>query len=128
VGGGQRLQALLPRLGQAPNRPGAVPVRMALDQTGGLRPVDQLHRAMVAQEQIPGGFADCRPLRIGVPADSQQQLMLCRREPGPCGLFGAPAEKPAQPSPKAQETLVLCGRVLASSRLYRPARRQAARR
>jgi len=106
--GGQRVQAFLAQLGQVQShRPGVVPVRTAVEQTGGLGPVDQFDRAVVAQEQVPGDVTDRRSPRIGVAADGQQQLMPRRREPGRSGLLCAPAEKPAQPGPKAQEPFVL---------------------
>jgi hypothetical protein len=79
----------------------------ALQQPGGLRPVDQLHRAVVAQQQVPGDLADGGPARVGVAADRQQQLVLRGREAGGGGLLGAPAQEPAQPGPKAQQAFVL---------------------
>jgi hypothetical protein len=52
--------------------------------------VDQLDGAVVAQQQGPGDLADGRPIRVGMAADGQQQLVLGWGEPGRSGLLGAP--------------------------------------
>jgi hypothetical protein len=40
---------------------------MAVEQTGGLGPVDQFDRAVVVQEQVPGDVTDRRAPQIGWP-------------------------------------------------------------
>ena len=68
----------------------------ARDETGGLGAVDELHRAVVTQEQMVGDVADGRAERVVVAADGEEQLVLRRREPGFACLALAPAEEAAQ--------------------------------
>lgn len=42
-----------------------------------------------------------------VPADGEEQLMLCRREAGGLGLLLAPVEEPPQAVSESQEAFVL---------------------
>lgn len=82
-------------------------VFQALDQAGGLRPVDKAHGAVVAQEEVAGQVADGRPARVLVAADGQEELVLGGRQPGGLGLLGAPMKEPPEARPEQEQPLIL---------------------
>jgi hypothetical protein len=69
-------------------------------------PIDQTDDAVMAKEEIIGYFADGRSPEVGVPADSQEQLVLCRREPGCSSLLLAPPLKVAKSGPQGEQPSV----------------------
>jgi hypothetical protein len=69
-------------------------------------PIDQTYDAVMAKEEIVGHFADGRTPRVGVPPDSQEQLVLCRREPGSSSLLLAPPLKVAKSGPQCEQASV----------------------
>jgi hypothetical protein len=70
-----------------------VGVGAARNQSGGLSAIDQLDRAVVAQQQVIGDVADRRPTRIRVAADGKQQLMLSRGQAGGLSLTLTPSHE-----------------------------------
>lgn len=77
------------------------------DEAGALGPVHKAHRAVMAQEEIPGNLPDGRPLRVGVAPDCQEELVLDRREAHALGLSFAPAQEPAQSRPQLEKCLIV---------------------
>jgi hypothetical protein len=71
-----------------------------------VRPIDQADHAVMAKEEIVRHFADRRTPWVGVPTDSQEKLMLCRRQPGRFGLLLAPPLKMAETGPQRQQPSV----------------------
>ena len=67
-------------------------------------PIDQTDDAVMAQEEIVGHFADRRTPWVGVTADGQEQLVLCRREPGGSSLLLAPPLKVAKSRPQGEQS------------------------
>jgi len=100
--------AALPGERQA-HHPTVVGIVAAFDESGSFCPLCQFDRAVMAQQQVSGDVADCRSLRLTVPANGQEQLVLGRGEAGgPCLLL-APMEKLAKPGPECQQPSVLVG-------------------
>jgi hypothetical protein len=50
----------------------------AVDEPGGLGPIDQAHGAVVAQHQVVGHFTHSRGRGLAVAPDGQQELVLRR--------------------------------------------------
>jgi hypothetical protein len=102
------LLAFLPVPGEAePDRPRVVGVLAALDQARRHRTVDQLDRAVVADQQVAGDVADGRARRVAVATDREQELVLRRGQPGGDGPVGAPAKEPSQPGAEVEQPLVV---------------------
>ncbi len=70
------------------------------------RPIDELDRAVVAQEQRLCDFPDRRRLAL-MPADGEEQLVLLRRQAGEAGLLVAPVEEAAERSAEGKELAVV---------------------
>jgi hypothetical protein len=68
--------------------------------------IDQTYDAVMAKKEIVGHFADGRTPWVGVPADSQEQLVLCRREPGGSSLLLAPPLKVTESGPQGEQASV----------------------
>ena len=83
------------------------PVGPAAHEPGGDRAVDELDRAVVAQQQVAGDVADRRTGRVVVAADREQQLVLRGGQTGGDGLPLAPAQEPAQAGPEAEQPRVV---------------------
>lgn len=83
---------------------GCVP--RSLYEAGLVRPIDQTDHAVMAEEEIVRHFADRRTPGVGVPPDSQEQLMLCGRQPGCFSLLLAPSLKMAKTGPQRQQSRV----------------------
>ena len=68
--------------------------------------VDELHCAVVAEEEVVGDVADRGTARITMAPDRQQQLVLCRRDAlGLRSLF-APTQEPAETGAELEQALV----------------------
>ena len=88
------------------------PVGMAPDEAGGFRPVDQLDRAVVPEQEGLGDLPDGRTFPARVPPDREQQLVLRRREADGYRLCLAPAQEAAQAGPELEQTcVVLVGKI-----------------
>ena len=108
VQGGELLEETLPLWGQPQADDPAVPrVFLPLDQPRPLRPVDQPHGAVMAQQQIPGDVADGGTLPAIMPPDGQQELVLRRCQPRPLSLLFAPVQKAPQADPELEEAPVV---------------------
>ena len=91
VSGGQPVQALL-AVGTEPDTGEAAAdvIAPSLHEPGRLGVVDQLDRAVVAQQQVAGEVADGRALAAAAALDRQHQLMLGRCQAGVARLCLAP--------------------------------------
>ena len=87
--------------------PAVVGVVDAADQARFLGAVDELHRAVVAQQQRVRKITHSRAAIAEVAAHGEQQLVLRGRDPGPDGLRLAPVQELAQRGPEFQEALVV---------------------
>src|SRR5581483_2001266 len=114
VGSGKLAQPLFAFGGKpdADNAAVAV-VPRALDQARGHRPVDQLDRAVVPEQQVISQLANGGRIAAGMALDRQQQLVLCRGEPGAARLGLAPMQELAQAGAEFQQVLVVHGGWLA---------------
>jgi hypothetical protein len=92
--------------GQADD-PLVAPVGMAPDQSGSFRPVDELDRAVVPEQEDVGDLPDGRAGATGVPPDGEQQLVLCGREADCHRLCLAPVQEAAQAGPELEKTRVV---------------------
>jgi CBS domain-containing protein len=88
-----------------PDHPRVLDVGAAPDEPGHRGAVDQLDRAVVAQQQVVGEVADGRRGVTGMPFDGDQQLMLDVGQADRLGLFLAPVLEPAQVHPEREEVL-----------------------
>lgn len=96
-----------------PDQPRVAAVGDPAHEASGLRPVDELDRAVVPQQQIVGEVADGRRLATRVALDGDQKLVLYVRQAGRPGLVLAPPLEPAQAVTKRQQVLeVLAGWLL----------------
>jgi hypothetical protein len=94
-------------------------VGSALHETGGLRPVDELDRTVMTEEQMIGHVADGGPQRTGtatgaafavrftVTANREQELVLRGRQTRGRRLLFAPAQEPPQSGAELEESRVL---------------------
>jgi hypothetical protein len=72
-----------------------------------LRTVDELHRAVMAQQQRVRDVADRGSPIAMVAADGEEQLVLRRRDAGGDSLRLAPVQELAQRGPELEQTLVV---------------------
>ena len=82
-------------------------VTYPLDQLGRDGPVDQPDGTVMAQQQVVGDLADRGPTVIGVPPDGQQELVLCRGQPGALRLLLTPAHETPQARSQRQQILIV---------------------
>jgi len=69
--------------------------------------IDELDRAVVAQEEMVGDVADGGRRLVFVAADGEEQLVLLPGETGGAGLLVAPVQEAAQRRAEAEELAVL---------------------
>ena len=101
---GELLESAGAERGQAQADDPAVPrVLVPLHQPRLLRPVDQPHRAVVAQQQVARDVADGGARLPFVSADGEQELVLGRRQSRPFGLLFAPVQEAAQADPELEQ-------------------------
>lgn len=81
-------------------------VSNAADETCGICTVNETDRAVVTEQQIVGNLTDGRASWVVVTPDSQQELVMGRREPSGARLLFAPPLEVAQPSPQRQQPSV----------------------
>ena len=94
---GERLEACGALVGEREtDDPVVIPAAGPTDQPRGFGTVDELHGAVVPEEQVVRGLADGGCLGARVPADGEQQLVLCRRQAGSPRLPGTPPFEVAQ--------------------------------
>ena len=106
VGLGQPLDYAVTGFGQSDaNHTAVVAVRYPLDQPGRLSPVDELHSAMRAQQQVAGEVAHSRRLLFRVSLYRHQQLVLYMGKGRRFSLVLAPALEFAQSDPEFQQSL-----------------------
>ena len=106
-----RHQAVAFRGEPDPDDPRVLRVGGAPDKAGRFRPVHQLDRAVVPQQQVAREVADGRRDVSGVSLDRDQELVLDVSEPRGPGLGLAPVLETAQADPERQQVLeVLTGR------------------
>ena len=92
--------------GQPDSRhPAVLGVAPALHQPCRRRPVHQLDRAVMTQQQVTGEITDGGMLPTGVALDRYQQLMLGRSETNRTGLRLAPVQEAAQAGAEGQQVL-----------------------
>lgn len=77
----------------------------ALDEPGRRGPVDQLHGAVVAQQQVVGHLTDGRITRMA--PYREQELVVRRRETGAARLFLAPPGEAPKAVPHREQALVV---------------------
>ena len=94
------------REGQADD-PLVVAIGLAPDQSGRFRPVDELDRAVVPEQEDVGDLPDGRAVAARTPPDGEQELVLRRREADFHGLGLAPVQESAEAGPELEETCVV---------------------
>jgi hypothetical protein len=100
----QRAQAAFALLGETdPHDPVIGGVAEPLDKAGPGSPVDELHRAVVALQEMGGEIADAG--RSAVASHRQEELMLRRCDAGLVGLLLTPAEEPPETVPEVEQSL-----------------------
>jgi len=80
------------------------------EEPGADRPVDELARGVVTQEQRVGDLADGRSALLGAPAHGEEQLVLRSRQALGLGALLAPAKEPAQLGAEPEQVLVVAFR------------------
>jgi len=101
---GERLEHLFPTGSQLEAYDAAV--LAVLDPPGpapGLDPVREFHGRVVAEKKVIGDVADGRTVRVVVPADREQQLVLHVGEAHSPGLLLAPVIEATQVGTKGEE-------------------------
>jgi len=108
VGAGQLGEPRRPFVGEREAHDAVVfRVAAALEQAELLRPIDQLDRGVVPDDQILSDLADRRPEPVLVAANGQEQLVLAGREAVGRGLLGAPMLECAQPGAQSEQAGVV---------------------
>src|SRR6266496_35327 len=108
VQGGETGQALGPVGAEAkPHGPRISGVLVALHQTGRHSAVDQLDRAVMADQQVASHVPDGRSGTVRMSADREQELVLRWSNASRRGLVGTPTQEPAQPGAKVEQPLVM---------------------
>jgi hypothetical protein len=98
VQGRERLEAVGSFIGQGQaHRSGKVTVGIPLDQTGGLRTINESDRAVVAQQEVVRDIADRGTGWIWMAPDGKQQLVLSGRQILRPRLLLAPAQERRRP-------------------------------
>ena len=87
--------------------PPVVGVVDAADKARFLGAVDELHGAVVAQQQRVGEITDGRPAIAAVAAHREKQLVLRRGDPRRDGLRLAPVQELAQRGAELQQALIV---------------------
>jgi len=86
-----------------PHDPAIVPITPAGYETEQLRPVDELDRRVVPDEKMLSNLANRRTPRVIVPANCQQQLMLCVGQPEVASTLLTPPVETSQLSSESQQ-------------------------
>ena len=89
------------------HRSASVRVRIPLDQTAGLRTINEPDSAVVAQQEVVRDIADRGTGWIWMAPDGKQQLVLGGRQILRARLLRAPAQEPSQASPELEQTPVV---------------------
>src|SRR5205823_4587923 len=84
-----------------------VGIPRSFDQARGNGAVNQLHRAVVPEQQVTGGLADGGTSGIFVATDGEQELMLGRSEPHRGRLIPTPSQESSEAGAELQETSIL---------------------
>ena len=84
-----------------------VGVLMATHQAGGFGSVDELHDAVVSQEQVGREVADVRITGLHTASYGKEELVLRGRDPGVGGALLGPVQIPAEAGAKGEEALVV---------------------
>jgi len=107
---GEPAQAFLAVAGEADaDHPAVAFVAPAPDEARGFGAVDELHGAVVAEQQIARQITDRRRLLAGMALDGEQQLMLRGRETCLASPLLAPVEEFPQAGAEGQQVLVVRG-------------------
>lgn len=102
----ERLQMTLPLVGEADPHDPLVPVAvLASDKPCLDGPVDELHRAVMPQEQVTGDLTEA--WRVALPPYRQEELVLGRRHACLPGPILAPPQEAAQAVAELQEPGVI---------------------
>lgn len=103
VKGRQCLEPLRAQLGEAEAyEPMIGIVSFTHDKPGTIGPIDQFDNAVMAEQEVIGNFAHCRPTGIGVPANSEEELMLAWCQSRRLCLALAPAFKSSEARSQCQ--------------------------
>ncbi len=78
----------------------------ANDEACSVSSVDEADRAVMAQQEVVGHFADCGAPGIGMPADREQQLVLCGRQARRPRLALAPALELPEPGAQGEQASI----------------------
>jgi len=106
--GGQLLQSRGTLVGQCqPDDTAIIWIVHAPDQAQRTRTLRKLDGTVVPEQKVPGHIADRWPAGIVMPADGQQQLMVCWGQAHSLRLLLTPAEVLAQACPQLQQPLVI---------------------
>lgn len=83
------------------------PIRSSPNKPGGLRPVHQLHHAVVAEQQMASHVSDGGASRVEVAPHREEKLVLRRGQARGLGLVLAPSQEPTKPVSQAEEVRVI---------------------
>ena len=104
--GGEVTELVLAEFGEHdPDDPAVLVIARPADEPGVFGPVDEFHRAVVAQQQVPGQLADGR--RRSVSLDRDEQLVLRGRQARVARPRLAPAQEFAQAGTEGQQVLIV---------------------
>ena len=78
-------------------------IRAALDEPRGHGPVDELDRAVVAQQEVVRHVPHRRTVGVTVTAHGQEELVLRGGQPGGPRLLLAPPQEPPQAGPELEQ-------------------------
>lgn len=105
VGLGQGVELCVAGGGERDAHDALAAIAVALDQAVADGTVDQPDRAVVAQHQIVGDFADGRSGGVRMTPYREQELVLGWRQTSCLGLMVTPADEAAQAGAQLQEML-----------------------
>jgi len=86
-----------------PHDPAIAPITPARYETEQLSPVDELDRRVVPDGKMLSNLANRRTPRVIVPANCQQQLMLCVGQPEVASTLLTPPVEASQLSSESQQ-------------------------
>jgi hypothetical protein len=90
-----------------PDHPPVVRVGHPLDEAERAHPLGELNGAVMPEQKVPGHVTDRRPAGILMPPDSQQKLVMRRRQADRLRLLLAPVQVLAQARTESQQLLVV---------------------
>ena len=103
VGGGESIEHPTALRGELePHETSVATVAVPAHQAGPLGPVDELDRAVVAEQEMLGDVTDRRIVGPGVTPHRQQELVLLARQAGGGGLVLTPAQEAPQAGSELQ--------------------------